>query len=1313
MPANHQQLIGVSYQHLLSANLRTQSAVESSLKSSDHPTFPKENHLFSAEASSLTFDDKKHFNMSYHETSSGSQDGSNGTIQVAQFHPEPGFTIFVDDSSPRESKSDEPDTSVTSDICRKLDFSERKPEDIDTKKAMQHSDTQRPSRREVNTKTGFQQDGSISSNKLLNAEVISPRPHLAKKRLPPHVAENNIDFTKRSTVSNSEAPKVIAYEHATGDGSLSFFSEDLDVNSAAAISVAALKDAIQKAQEIIQIAKKLMERKKGGLQSDLNQVVKDGLRVKVIKQNPIAREENRTDDINAKDTCENVDSLLNVFSWRWKSVSRRGQDDLYFRTSTLGKVTNAQNHATNDKHEPALSTILNIGNNRTVSPDLQVVMHKRENGVGERNVTRETQEVFVKKEGPNKNAHEQGFIKKNVHAVVMDNELEESAGKVAKDVEIENPLVSQEDGDCEKIEMEYKQKIEDEMKFESLVLKDSDYEKVTCKTQKQDHNKQKVNFQQHSEKTKANMKEEPPRTICDEVMEERYEDAFEWVQNEDESKDSLGNESNVNEKKDTYMTEVIWSERRLAEVNNLTIEEKTTTNFHGRKKCEEKYGKCELKGSENCFGSCHNNEKMENEKVTCKTQKQDHNKQKVNFQQHSEKTKANMKEEPPRTICDEVMEERYEDAFEWVQNEDESKDSLGNESNVNEKKDTYMTEVIWSERRLAEVNNLTIEEKTTTNFHGRKKCEEKYGKCELKGSENCFGSCHNNEKMENIQTGPRKLEALQQADYVSTVDIERDPLSHDATTNIIETQGACQPFMFDESSKAKPQVNDKSGSVDKATKEFCDFREGEEEEAKVISKRHNILFETVRLVEGDTEESEYTKMTNLFEVNSSEGNIPGFGLTDSDLKNKEAKKRNKDFETNINPDNGAQKSVTVSIEKPPVFKEDEIFRDDKAVKSSPDVSNVEGRHVAILKNFEASPGPISSSEIEKVVQADEEMRGRHSTQMNGDSFRKTIEEEEGNTKADTEMETEMVVDVNVDNPKEEFALKETETAKAVSKGVAENEYKRKICEESKREIQREKNRIAVETAIKEARDRAFAGARERAERAERAAVERATAEVQQRMMAEVRGKLEKATIAAKPPAEKALVDAKIRLERAAVERAAAEARARALEKALSQKTTRNTSMEDLRKSDETYIESAQRSKARLEREERIMERSAKALAEKNMRDLLAQKEEAEKNRLAESLDAEIRRWSTGKEGNLRALLSTLQYILAPGSGWQPISLTDIIISNAVKKAYRKATLHVHPDKLQQRGASMREKYICEKVFDLLKAAWNRFSSEER
>ncbi|KAF8405687.1 hypothetical protein HHK36_007764 [Tetracentron sinense] len=131
-------------------------------------------------------------------------------------------------------------------------------------------------------------------------------------------------------------------------------------------------------------------------------------------------------------------------------------------------------------------------------------------------------------------------------------------------------------------------------------------------------------------------------------------------------------------------------------------------------------------------------------------------------------------------------------------------------------------------------------------------------------------------------------------------------------------------------------------------------------------------------------------------------------------------------------------------------------------------------------------------------------------------------------------------------------------------------------------------------------------------------------------------------------------------------------------------------------------ESEERRRARLERHQRTQERAAKAVAEKNQRDLQTQREQAERHRIAETLDAEIKRWSAGKEANLRALLSTLQYVLWPECGWQPVSLTDLITAAAVKKSYRKATLCIHPDKVQQKGATLQQKYIAEKVFDLLK-----------
>lgn len=94
----------------------------------------------------------------------------------------------------------------------------------------------------------------------------------------------------------------------------------------------------------------------------------------------------------------------------------------------------------------------------------------------------------------------------------------------------------------------------------------------------------------------------------------------------------------------------------------------------------------------------------------------------------------------------------------------------------------------------------------------------------------------------------------------------------------------------------------------------------------------------------------------------------------------------------------------------------------------------------------------------------------------------------------------------------------------------------------------------------------------------------------------------------------------------------------------------------------------------------------------------------------QAIDAKIRKWSSGKEGNIRSLLSTLQYVLWPKSGWKPVPLVDIIEGSSVRKAYQKALLCLHPDKLQQKGATPHQKYTAEKVFDMLQEAWTEFNS---
>ncbi|KAK4407579.1 Auxilin-related protein 2 [Sesamum angolense] len=316
------------------------------------------------------------------------------------------------------------------------------------------------------------------------------------------------------------------------------------------------------------------------------------------------------------------------------------------------------------------------------------------------------------------------------------------------------------------------------------------------------------------------------------------------------------------------------------------------------------------------------------------------------------------------------------------------------------------------------------------------------------------------------------------------------------------------------------------------------------------------------------------------------------------------------------------------------------------------------------------------------------------------------------------------------------------------------------------EREREKARQAVERANQEARERAAAQARERAvtearlkaervavekasaearERAERVAMQRAQAEARERAAAEAKERAEKAAAEARERAaaaearEKELKDkaavaraeaeARRRAERAAVERAAAEARERAAAEARERaaaaaKTNQQRNDDDLESffsmgrassaprgranSTDPFFDQQFQNQGGSEAAKRASSSSGapfnmkKASSTTNIVDDLSsifgavpssgefqevegETEERrrarlerhqrtqERARISETLDVEIKRWAAGKEGNLRALLSTLQY-----------------------KSYSLYS----SDKAK--GATLQQKYIAEKVFDLLK-----------
>ncbi|XP_037491772.1 auxilin-related protein 1 [Jatropha curcas] len=538
-------------------------------------------------------------------------------------------------------------------------------------------------------------------------------------------------------------------------------------------------------------------------------------------------------------------------------------------------------------------------------------------------------------------------------------------------------------------------------------------------------------------------------------------------------------------------------------------------------------------------------------------------------------------------------------------------------------------------------------------------------------------------------------------------------------------------------------------------KRLGETHEREENEKKQREDR-NVSDQSCKL--DDDKNSGATQLTGMHEGNNEKlESAKEFGLEETS--NRLAKQRN------------SEKEVASGIEhdRSQVVTKDLTSNEQKTIENVWSTFQVDsdagdqGKKFAyekcdIGKNFEQTQVPLNQGNKDNFVSA---RIVKESVEMGRklEGAQPAILEVKGSTHRMTQqVNASQSIERKVKNSSETLSSECKDSERMKRERDLEMERLRKIEEEREREREREKDRMAVDRATMEMREKAYVEARERAERA---AVERATAEARQRALNEARERLEKACADAREKSDKASMEARFRAERAAVERATAEARERAFEKAVAERATfearerversvsdkfsvssRNSGMrpssstsdlQDMQyqgagslsgsryqysmvyneRSEAVEGESAQRCKARLERYRRTSERAAKALAEKNMRDLLAQREQAERNRLAETLDADVKRWSSGKEGNLRALLSTLQYILGPDSGWRPIPLTEVITAAAVKKAYRKATLCVHPDKLQQRGASIQQKYICEKVFDLLKEGWNKFNSEER
>ncbi|KAL0314671.1 UNVERIFIED_CONTAM: Auxilin-like protein 1 [Sesamum angustifolium] len=1258
----------------------------------------------SSEVSDQSIDGvKQQFNMSFNRTSQRNNDSSNGKTHIAELHAVPGFTCFVD-GAPQLQKIEghRPVPSLKREVSRTWSFSA----ELEAFKG----------------KGGSSCDRSHVPDKRCDRSHVPEKPHNVNEvNLESHFSEASAPSSRPSNLSANKDPRRLS-SFASGkigaECSPPFLDEEFDENSTAAVSAAALKKAIEQAQESIRIAKLVMDRKKegrpdgskprpNGRRKGLDKEIKinhkvcskeNNARVKYKDLDPIFSIFTGIDGKYTLSVCHN-DTLTDARDAQvervWENVeaakghgeahggkliaSNCSQSEILCMDEQFGKLrqnvdaaeacrkaTDVPDSAANAECRPAHLASGQVGGNKSLLlGKIKLASNPMEVEAGEETL-QQRQVTIHHATGPEVVAE---LAERTINTCQRMQPLEKSVDEAQcratfnhaegpeNTVEMMDRVLNTSQGtrEPEKVVVEAGENVRICQEYEMMEKRESD-------TDDKERCDEKVNVEQLTVLSPAfnNFLNEAHNLVKNdapeqEEMEKKSDDVSEWKENGDRHGKTYEEEEDGIRQKEYHL----WfeSEEQLKEA------------------WEEETGE----GQTNVFPEIEEVEKKVNEALE--------------LEGSNKKQRHSYDGDEPKLLGELEQNKVQEPAVFW--DAEESINTLGGagisednhykcefheaayEEDIDEAVDANSGDgsTVFNDAHAIDTSTIFSETPADCDCDLGNKAEE-YHKA--------VGSYLENDTVPEVT---ETISAIDKEEAAQLFHLEGNEVPgtdslHRSASEVIFVESKIYNAFEVFSSVGKTENIDVMVG-------YTEEKLPEEDTLKTSGEIHG----------ADQEYAAKSYGENLPEVHSSDNRTGEFDFTGL----------RQVLEQTPNDDEG---SVSIS-----------------SLENKDGLSAHESKECAVNVEENTPNKEEAKDEVEMVLDerkhAEEQSEVLYSQLDSGET-----KEMEKSMETERALETGLNMEMNKENLVGTTAM-EAKDAREVLQNFERNGYQQRI-EAIKREREREKDRVAVERAIREARERAFVEARERAERA---AVERAAAEVRQRVLAEAREKLEKASVG-KQPADKASTEAKLRAERAAVERATAEARERALEKAKSQKTSteartqadrypterfstasRNYGLKHSFSSSDlengTNTESAQRRKARLERHQRIMERAAKALAEKNMRDLLAQKEQAERNRLAESLDADIKRWATGKERNLRALLSTLQYILGPDIGWQPISLTEIITTAAVKKAYRKATLYVHPDKVQQRGATIQQKYICEKVFDLLKAAWNSFNSEER
>ncbi|KAI9277543.1 hypothetical protein BY458DRAFT_453088 [Sporodiniella umbellata] len=108
--------------------------------------------------------------------------------------------------------------------------------------------------------------------------------------------------------------------------------------------------------------------------------------------------------------------------------------------------------------------------------------------------------------------------------------------------------------------------------------------------------------------------------------------------------------------------------------------------------------------------------------------------------------------------------------------------------------------------------------------------------------------------------------------------------------------------------------------------------------------------------------------------------------------------------------------------------------------------------------------------------------------------------------------------------------------------------------------------------------------------------------------------------------------------------------------------------------------------------------ASKAVQAMRAREKKKEREDLERLEKTDAVNTQLAHWKSGKENNLRALLSSLETILWSSVVWKPVTMADLLQPRQCKVTYMKAIAKVHPDKLSSQ-ATVEQRLLASESMD--------------